>query len=340
MCALPKGFIKKLNINKQKVGVERRQEILDDIDNQGTFLPRAISYEDIDKSFVDFIDKGLEIVIDGKKVPVLFLTLQKWSEFSKTWEHSDKYKNIKIPFITIVRNPDVQVGTNQAGNWNIPGNRGYTYLKVPTFEGGRKGIDTYKIPQPTSVDLTYDVRLFTNRMRNLNKFNILILKKFNSRQHYLNINGHPMPLLLESVSDESNIDDFNSRRFYTQTFNMLLSGYILDDKDFEIIPTVNRLRVSEVINGESITPNKTSKVNYKIEFNTFGINEFILPVANYITIDTINELTNIQSYEILINGNVTELPLVITTENLITVRIIRNDENIDAALSLSGSKNT
>jgi hypothetical protein len=238
--AFPKGFRKNLKITRQKVGFEQRQSILDDIANQGTFLPRGVGYEDIDETFIRFVDKDLEIVIDGEKVPVLFLTLQRWSEFSKTWQHSDKYKNVKMPFITIVRQPNPQQGQNQAGLFNIPGRNTYTYMKVPTFEGGRRGIDVYKIPQPTSVDFTYEVRLFCNKMRDLNKLNTKVQHTFNSIQHYVRVNGHPMPIVLENIGDESNIEDFDKRRFYVQPFEMKLLGYILDEDQFEVIPAVNR----------------------------------------------------------------------------------------------------
>lgn len=238
--AVPKGFRKDINIGRQPYGFEQRQGYLDDISHKGTFLPRGVMYEDMDTSFIEFVENDLQISIDGEKVPVLFLTLQRWSEFSKTWQFSDKYRDIKMPFITIVRQPNPQPGKNQAGLFNIPGRRTYTYLKVPTFEGGRTGIDTYKIPQPTSVDLIYEVRLFCNRMRDLNKLNQLVQKTFQSRQHYIRVNGHPMPIHLENVGDESNIDDFENRRFYVQPFEMTLYGYILDEADFQVIPTVNR----------------------------------------------------------------------------------------------------
>lgn len=237
---LPKGFRKNLKLTKPKVGVERRQEILNDIADQGTFLPRGVSYEDIDSAFIEFSENDLEIIIDGEKVPVIFLTLQKWSEFSKTWQHSDKYKNVKMPFITVVRQPNPQAGTNQAGLFNIPGRNTYTYMKVPTFEGGRRGIDVYKIPQPTSVDFTYEVRLFCNKMRDLNKLNTKVQYAFNSIQYYVRVNGHPMPITLENIGDESNIEDFDKRRFYVQPFEMKLAGYILDEDQFEVIPAVNR----------------------------------------------------------------------------------------------------
>jgi hypothetical protein len=97
-------------------------------------------------------------------VPVIFLTIQRWTEFSKTWQFSINIKNIELPFITVVRK-DIQQGQNQAGLWNIPGNRSYTYMKVPTWDGARKGFDVYKVPQPTSVDMTYEVRIFKSNER-------------------------------------------------------------------------------------------------------------------------------------------------------------------------------
>jgi hypothetical protein len=54
-------------------------------------------------------------------------------------------------------------------------------------------------------------------------------------------------LHLENIGDESNIDDFENRRFYIQMFEMKLLGYILDEEDFEVIPTINRTMVSTVV---------------------------------------------------------------------------------------------
>jgi hypothetical protein len=91
----------------------------------------------------------------------------------------------------------------------------------------------------TSVDLMYEVRLFTNKMKDLNKFNRKI-QRASSQINHINVNGHPMPLKLESIGDESNIEDFENRRFYVQMFEMKLLGYILDEDDYEVVPTINR----------------------------------------------------------------------------------------------------
>lgn len=341
---LPKGFIKNINLNRPKVGPERRQEILDDIDNQGTFLPRGVHYEDMDKSFIDMVEKDLEIIIDGEKVPVIFLTIQRWAEFSKTWQHSDKYKDITLPFITIVRKPDPQVGTNQAGNWNIPqGRRTYTYVKVPTFEGGRKGVDTYKIPQPTSVDITYEVRLFCNKMQDLNKLNSVIQQTFQSRQHYVRPNGHPMPIHLESVGDESPIDDFENRRFYVQLFEMKLLGYILDEDRFEIIPTVNRALIVEEVTEGTVKPRikittdeDTKVVNYSFVFKPRAESRATFKSEYDIRFTNISSLVDLNNVQIKVNGVTVTTPFVVSVGDTIFIDV-NKDMNKTGSFLLTGN---
>ena len=92
--AMPKGYKTNINIVDGKIGPDRRQEILDGIANPGTFLPRGVSIEDMDQTFIEFVNspEGVSISIDGQKVPVLFLTIQRWSEFTKNWSFFFKYK--------------------------------------------------------------------------------------------------------------------------------------------------------------------------------------------------------------------------------------------------------
>jgi hypothetical protein len=346
---LPKGFKKDINIVRQPYGFEQRQGYLNDISNKGTFLPRGVMYEDMDSTFIEFVEKDLAIEIDGKKVPVLFLTLQRWSEFSKTWQFADKYRDIEMPFITVVRQPNPQVGRNQAGLFNIPGRNNYTYLKVPTFEGGRTGVDVYKIPQPTSVDLIYEVRLFCNRMRDLNKLNQLVQRVFQSRQHYIRVNGHPMPVHLDNIGDESNIDDFENRRFYIQPFEMSLYGYILDESDFEIIPTVNRAFIAtEILDTVpsvkfKIKPTDVPNVlTYSFVFRRNSPNNFTYNAECDFKFNTLMNVKNISNIIIKVN-NVIVLnsvnilnPIVVNKNDLIFINIIKIT-NDDSEFTLVGN---
>jgi len=337
MCALPKGFIKNLKLTKPVVGFERRQQLLNDIDNSGTFLPRGVHYEDMDGTFIEMVNSNISVIIDGERVPVIFLTIQKWSEFSKTWQHSDEYKNVKIPFITVVRKPDVQVGTNQAGNWNIPGNRGYTYVKVPTFESGRKGIDVYKIPQPTSVDVTYEIRFFCNRMSEINLFNENLQLLFQSRQHYIYVNGHPMPIIMDNVSDESNTEDFNKRKFYVQKVDVKLLGYILNENDFEVIPTVNRMVVNEV--SDNVKKKRiSSNITYTVNLLAGSVDTYQIISEFNSTLTNISNEVNIDSLEIYLNNTLVNLPFSVNSGDEIEFVITRVNINEDSSFILNGFK--
>lgn len=349
---VPKGFRTDININNGKIGPERRHEILDGIADNGTYLPKGVLEEDMDQAVVEFAksDKGFSIIIDGKKVPVIFLTIQRWTEFSKTWQFSDKYKDIQLPFITIIRKPDIQQGQNQAGLWNIPGNRTYTYMKVPTWDGVRKGIDLYKIPQPTPVDMTYEIRLFTNRMKDLNRFNRIFQRAFQSRQCYINVNGHPMPLHLETIGDESNIDDFENRRFYVQLFEVKLLGYILDEEDYEVIPTLNRLMlVTEVREQVTLADNIILKptvnlntVNFTFNFKPKAETQFTFTNQYKVSFSQLTGIVNITRIVILINGigvfdgNILETPLIFNPNDVITIRVSKGYNN-DGIFNLIGN---
>ena len=349
MAVLPKGFRKKINFIEKAKGPERRQGYLDNIDKKGTYLPKGVDFEDIDRSFFDFVDDDLELVLNGDTVPVIVLTITKWAEFSKTWSFSDKYKNIKMPFITIIRQPNPQIGTNQAGNWNIPGNKLYTYIKVPTSEGGRRGIDTYKIPQPTSVDLIYDVRLFCNRMKDLNEFNKIIQKTFNSRQFYISIKGHPMPIHLEKIGDESqkNIDE---RRFYVQHYEMKVLGYILDENDFEVIPSINRAKINfkEVIGDRTdkqyVFNKEVSKntFQYKINFEPNSLLTFDFDSDIDLKFTTIQNIMNVTNIIIEVNdveefnGLIINEPIYVNNGDKVTIKITTNDISSDSLFIING----
>jgi hypothetical protein len=336
--AVPKGFKTNINIHPSKIGPDRRQEILDGIADNGTFLPRGVSEEDMDETFVEFVNNELGITIDGEKVPVLFLTIQRWSEFSKTWQFTDKYKDIQLPFITVVRQPDIQQGQNQAGLWNIPGNRTYTYMKVPTWDGIRNGIDLYKVPQPTSVDVTYEVRIFTNRMRDLNKLNSLVQRTFQSKQAYINPKGHPMPVHLENISDESNIDDFENRKFYVQLFEMKLLGYILDEDDFEVVPTINRVSSFIELDENKTFHNvifdplvKGNVVNYTVVFKPRSTPQFSF-IAKYSLV--FNQIANIEETTrivIVINGIgvfdglILNSPIVVNASDQVIIKVYKRN---------------
>ena len=120
--ALPSKIKKHLPLIPEKVGRERRQEMLDDITDHGTFLPKGVLHADLDLGMLDFVKEELKLVTSEKTVPTVdkIITTQNWSQFTETWDFQDLDKNISLPFIATVRNADVKYGTFQGGAANIP----------------------------------------------------------------------------------------------------------------------------------------------------------------------------------------------------------------------------
>lgn len=247
--ALPGNYKKKVNIGRYRQNSEypdpmqsaAAENMKDMIIDKDVYLPKGVLHIDLDGGFKEFVNTNLDLTLGGEKVPVFMMGIQKWNEFSQTWKFADEYRNIKIPFIVIIRDPDTKPGSNPSLIYNIPQGKTFTYAQVPTWDGNRKGMDIYKIPQPLPVDITYNVRIFAYRQQDLNKFNTKVIKNFQSRQAYAVVNGHYIPIVLEDTSDESQITDLEGKRFYVQVYNFLLQGFLLDPDDFEVTPAISRI---------------------------------------------------------------------------------------------------
>ena len=189
---LPNKIKKNIPLTSPKTLLSRREELVEKINKDGTYLPKSLLHADLDRGFLDFVKDELKLSIEGKTVPTIdiIVTTQNWAQFTETWDIQNLDKNVELPFITTVRVPEVKYGTNPSLLYTIPNRRQYFYAQVPTWDGNRHGMDIYKIPQPVPVDITYQVKILCNRMRELNKFNKIILEKFSSRQAYQVIKGH------------------------------------------------------------------------------------------------------------------------------------------------------
>jgi hypothetical protein len=257
--ALPKKIKNYLPLTPEKVGRERRQQMLDDVTEHGTFLPKGVLHADLDRGMLDFVKDTLQLVVDEKTVPTIdkIITNQNWSQFVESWNFQDLDSNVSLPFIATVRMPEVKYGTFQGGAANIPNRRQFFYYTVPTWDGQRKGADVYKIPQPIPVDITFNIKLFCNRMRELNEFNKIVMQTFTSKQAYTQIKGHFIPITLDSVADES-AKDLEKRKYYIANYTFVMKGLLIDEEEFQISPAITRqvtmFEVDTKTRGRKVTP--------------------------------------------------------------------------------------
>jgi hypothetical protein len=263
------GYPKKKNnisVYQGRELVERRQELLDRITDGDSFLPDSVLHDDLDLGMLDFVKKNFDVTSDGEQIPVIpkILTIQRWGEFTNTWNFADLDGNPKLPFISVIRRPDVQPGTNPSLQRTIPDRQQFHYATVPTWNGTQMGADIYRIPQPVAIDITYEVTIMCTKFRDLNKFNQIVLQKFSSRQSYTTVKGHYVPIVLERVDDNTPVD-LESRRFYLQTYTFTLLGFLIDNEEFEVKPAVSRL----FLMNEFIQSNNFEKkyLNKKLEIS-------------------------------------------------------------------------
>jgi len=297
--------------------MDRRQDLLESITKSDTFLPDSVLHDDLDMGMLEFVKENFKIVTDGQKIPVVdkIMTIQRWGEFANNWSFSDDDGNPKLPLIAVIRKPDAQIGKNPSTIYNIPDRRTFFYATVPTWNGNQMGADVYKIPQPVAVDLTFDVTIVCTKFRDLNKFSKLVMQKFSSKQAYTNIKGHYIPIILESIADNSPIENIDSRRFYLQTYTFIMLGLLIDHEEFEVKPAISRaLLMTEFIIDNPV--NKTMKnggidvttVNIRANgtqtvfsvgepmstiFNVYINNELIIKDINYLHIPGTSKITTL-----------------------------------------------
>lgn len=229
--------------------VGRRKELLERITKSDTNLPDSILHDDLDLGMLDFVKSNFKVISDSTQIPIVpqILTIQRWGEYTNNWSFSDDDGNIKLPFIAVVRKPDVQLGTNPAIQRTIPDRRQFFYATVPTWDGNQMGADVYKIPQPIAVDIGFEVTIVCTKFRDLNKFNKIVLEHFSSRQAYTTVKGHYIPIVLDRIEDNTPMDTLDGRRFYVQNYSFTMLGFLIDDEEFEVKPAVNRsLLMTEV----------------------------------------------------------------------------------------------
>jgi len=230
-----------------KYGMDRIEELMLATDEKTKYLPRTILLEDIDQILFDYVNQdGMKAVMDNKVVPTFYLDNDRWGEFSKTWKFVDNDNNVPTPYIT-VRRIDKQPGTRLGAKFRIPQPRKFRYVNVPILDAGEIIYLQFRMPEPTNVDLTYEVALFTKYRVDVNQYDEQILKNFASRQEYVFIKGSPMPLLFEGFAEANPIENIDGDRFFVSKYALKVLGFIQDEKEFEIVKTLRKTKIGYIV---------------------------------------------------------------------------------------------
>lgn len=335
---LPKKVIPTLPLVPKKTLSARREQLLEYINKDGTYLPKSVLHADLDRGMLDFVKEDLQVVTAGKIVPMvdIIITTQNWTQYVETALFVDLDYNPSPPFITVVRSPEVKFGTNPALLYTIPNRKQFYYASVPTWNGNEQGMDIYTIPQPVPVDINYSVKIICNRMRELNELNKIVMQKFSSKQAYTFIKGQYVPIVLNNISDESQMN-IDSRKYYVQNYDFTMLGYLIDEEEFEVKPAIARVALLTELDTSSFGRRRKKTPENPDEFlsNFYYVvgNDTLSDVVAYTANLTWVDSTNVESYDVYINDDYygTDVQKIqITTNDILSITIVKENESLES----------
>jgi len=280
---LPKQVKPTLPLVPKKTLYARREQLLEFINKDGTYLPKSVLHADLDRGMLDFVKEDLKVVTAGKIIPMvdIIITTQNWSQYVETALFTNLDFNPEPPFITVVRQPEVKFGTNPSLKYNIPNRKQFYYASVPTWNGNEQGMDIYTIPQP--------------------------------------------------------IPQMDARKYFIQTYDFTMLGYLIDEEEFEVKPAI--ARVAQIMELDT-TVLKRRRPKFPENPDEF-LSNFLYIVGN----DTLSEIidfranmsligsTNIDSFDVYINGDyfgtdVSEIQ--ITTNDILRIDVVKTDNTLES----------
>ena len=341
---LPRTIVKPtLPLVPKKELSARREQLLEYIKEDGTYLPKSVLHADLDRGMLDFVKTELEVVTAGKIVPMLdiIITTQNWSQYLETWKFVDLDFNPSPPFITVVRQPEVKYGTNPSLQYTIPNRKQFYYASVPTWNGNEQGMDIYTIPQPVPVDIKYSVKIICNRMRELNQLNKVVMQTFSSRQAYTFIKGQYVPIILDNVSDESQMT-MDARKYYVQNYDFTMLGYLIDEDEFEVKPAIQRItqlvEIDTTTRRQKIDKYPKNPDEFPSDFLFVSGNTTLVDMIDFTANMSLVGTDNIDTYDVYINDDYygSDVSLIqITTNDILRIEVTKNDNTQESKITFN-----
>ena len=151
------------------------------------------------------------------------------------------------------------------------------------------------------------------------------------RQAYTFIKGHYIPIILNDVSDESEMS-VDKRKYYIQNYTFLMMGFLMDEEEFIVAPGITRaLTMVEVAGqtgarkakGEPPRPNNFD-LNFRYVVGNSGLTETFAYTADIV----LGETYNVDSYSVYINGDYVGddiSTIQISTGDILNLNVVKSD---------------
>lgn len=228
-----------------KVGPQRVEERISLENARKMYLPEGVSIEDIDISVFDFIENTFKLVANsgGNTIPLLSLHQERFMAADAEFNINDNKNNIPVmPYMTIIRKEAAEIMKTPVTRYFFPKNFLFNYTKIPYWDGDKKYYELYKIPIPISIDLKYEVKIFSKYMEDINNMDTKVLETFRTIQCGVPCKGyiHLMRHKGTSTAHELGVE---AERYYCNVYDFVVTGQLRDENEYV---NVTSLRSSNV----------------------------------------------------------------------------------------------
>jgi hypothetical protein len=178
-------------------------------------------------------------------------------------------------------------------------------------------------------------------MRELNQLNKVVMQTFSSRQAYTFIKGQYVPIILDNVSDESQMT-IDARKYYIQNYDFTMLGYLIDEDEFEIKPAIQR--ITQLFELDTSTRRQRAE-KFPKNPNEFESN-FLFVLGNTTLVDMIDfsadmslvGTDNVDTYDVYINDDYygSNVSLIqITTNDILRIQVIKIDDEQESKITFN-----
>ena len=146
---------------------------------------------------------------------------------------------------------------------------------------------------------------------------------------------------MQSIGDESKIDT-EERRYYQQSYQFQLQGFLLDEEEFEVKPAISR---SLVLFGFD-TKNRRGDVKNMGEKNPDTVRNVVIfdktgVIADekeikyeYKTDIDVLRVTNMNDFKFKLNGTAVDLPLLVNPGDVLKIAINKQTIGVKSTITL------
>jgi hypothetical protein len=162
------------------------------------------------------------------------------------------------------------------------------------------------------------------------------MQKFSSRQAYTFIKGQYVPIIMDNVSNESQLT-IGERKYYIQSYDFTMLGYLIDEDEFEVKPAI--ARVTQLMEIDTSTRGQRRK-KYppnpdEVDMNYLFVsgNTTLSDVMDYTANMNLVSSNNIDTFDVYINNDYygSDLQNIqITTNDVLRIDVTKNDDTQDA----------